>query len=122
MSNNSTLDALSEKIAWRVAEILNDMAAASVEKRAGAQPASHGHLFAIAEAHAIAGGITLSEILGPCRIKRIVEVRQGFMLAAHEAGYSTPEIGRALNGRDHTTVLHGIQRARKRAAEREAAE
>lgn len=32
----------------------------------------------------------------------------------HEAGFSTPMIGRFFGGRDHTTILHGIRAARKR--------
>lgn len=46
------------------------------------------------------------------------EARQRFMRLAYEAGLgSTPQIGRFLGGRDHTTVLHGIRRDRERAAE-----
>jgi len=32
----------------------------------------------------------------------------------HEAGFSTPIIGRFFGGRDHTTILHGIRAALKR--------
>jgi chromosomal replication initiation ATPase DnaA len=37
------------------------------------------------------------------------EIRQRTIL-------STPQIGRALGNRDHTTVLHGIKRHEKRLA------
>lgn len=60
-------------------------------------------------------GITLSQMVGPSRDARAAHARQDAMLAAYEAGYSMSSIGRAFN-RHHTTVLHGIRRARERAA------
>jgi chromosomal replication initiator protein len=47
-------------------------------------------------------------LLGRRRSKDIVTARQMAMyLAREETGASLPQIGRALGGRDHTTVLHG---------------
>ncbi|MDW8070915.1 MAG: helix-turn-helix domain-containing protein, partial [Anaerolineae bacterium] len=41
----------------------------------------------------------------------VVVPRQMVMyLARQEAGASLPEIGQALGGRDHTTVLHGVHK------------
>jgi|YNPNPStandDraft_1061719.scaffolds.fasta_scaffold40324_2 chromosomal replication initiator protein len=56
-------------------------------------------------------GISEEELLGPSRHKEVVVPRQMVMyLARHEAGASLPEIGQALGGRDHTTILHGAQK------------
>lgn len=56
-----------------------------------------------------------SDVLGKCKTKPIAHLRQEIMSLAAEAGYSTPEIGRALN-RDHSTVVHGIKAHRKRVS------
>jgi chromosomal replication initiation ATPase DnaA len=58
-------------------------------------------------------GLTIDLLRGQSRSAPLVRVRQFAMSEARDAGYSLPEIGRALN-RDHTTVLHGIRRHRKR--------
>ncbi len=56
-------------------------------------------------------GITQDELIGPCRQKEFVLPRQIVMyLAREETTASFPEIGQALGGRDHTTVLHGSQK------------
>ena len=67
----------------------------------------------VAELH----GVTVAELRGPIRERRVAWPRQDFMLAANKAGHSLTRIGDYLGGRDHTTVLHGIRRARERAAE-----
>lgn len=55
--------------------------------------------------------ITDKEIKGRRRNKDIVRPRQVAMyLARKETQASLPEIGAALGGRDHTTVLYGIQK------------
>ena len=38
-------------------------------------------------------------------------------LAREETNVSLPQIGRALGGRDHTTVLHGYQKIRAQVEE-----
>jgi chromosomal replication initiation ATPase DnaA len=58
-------------------------------------------------------GLTVDHFKAHDRHRPVAWPRQEFMLAAHEAGYSMPEIGRFLN-RDHTTILHGIRQARAR--------
>ena len=56
-------------------------------------------------------GITQDELIGPSRQKEFVLPRQIVMyLAREETNASFPEIGQALGGRDHTTVLHGNQK------------
>src|SRR3569833_202958 len=57
----------------------------------------------------------VSARLGPTRIQGNAQPacfnRQVAMyLAKHVAGWSTTMIGRFYNGRDHSTVIHGIQR------------
>src|SRR6185437_13504083 len=57
----------------------------------------------------------VSARLGPTRIQGNAQPacfnRQVAMyLAKHVAGWSTTCIGRFYNGRDHSTVIHGIQR------------
>lgn len=56
-------------------------------------------------------GITEQEIISPSRQKELVLPRQIVMyLARTETDASLPEIGSALGGRDHTTVIHGNTR------------
>ena len=56
-------------------------------------------------------GISKEELLGHNRHKEVVVPRQMVMyLARQEAGASLPEIGQALGGRDHTSILHGAQK------------
>lgn len=56
-------------------------------------------------------GVTDKEIQGRQRTKAIVLPRQVAMyLLREETQISLEEIGRAMGGRDHTTVLHGIRK------------
>ena len=53
-------------------------------------------------------GVRADEILGPSRQKEYVLPRHMVMyMAREETTASLPEIGQALGGRDHTTVLYG---------------
>ena len=55
--------------------------------------------------------VSSKEITGRSRRKEIVRPRHVAMyLARQETEASLPEIGEALGGRDHTTVLYGIQK------------
>ncbi len=55
--------------------------------------------------------ISLSEISGKGRRKDLVRPRQIAMyLIREEAGVSLVEIGNVLGGRDHSTVVHGIEK------------
>lgn len=57
-------------------------------------------------------GIRPEDILGERRLKKIARARQRCMLRMkEELKMSASSIGRKL-GRDHSTVLHGIARAR----------
>lgn len=52
--------------------------------------------------------LTPEDLKGPSRSQKIVKPRHIAMyLARQETDASLPQIGKALGGRDHTTVLHG---------------
>lgn len=59
------------------------------------------------------------EITGEGRQRVLVRVRWAIMLIAREYGFSFPHIGRALGGRDHSTVWSGVDQA-KYLVERDA--
>jgi chromosomal replication initiator protein len=55
--------------------------------------------------------VQAKELTGRGRRKEIVRPRHVAMyLARHETEASLPEIGTALGGRDHTTVMYGVQK------------
>jgi hypothetical protein len=62
-------------------------------------------------------GLTVGTLVGKSREQRIVRVRQAIMLIAREqvsdgtTAYSYPQIGRALGGKDHATIIHGCDKA-----------
>ncbi len=65
----------------------------------------------IVEAVAQFYNLETQDLLGRRRSKEIVIARQMAMyLAREETNASFPQIGRALGGRDHTTVLHGYEK------------
>src|SRR5690606_6702512 len=56
-------------------------------------------------------GVTVEAMKGRSRSKEIVAPRQMAMyLLRDETGASLTEIGAQLGGRDHTTVMHGIEK------------
>ncbi|MCC6673893.1 MAG: chromosomal replication initiator protein DnaA [Thermomicrobiales bacterium] len=63
-------------------------------------------------------GVTSEAMKGRNRAQEIVIPRQIAMyLMREETGASLAEIGRALGGRDHTTVIHGIEKIEARLQE-----
>lgn len=57
-------------------------------------------------------GLSPKAVLANRRQTSIVRARWAVAWAAqHATEYSYPRIGRALGGRDHTTVMHGVRRA-----------
>jgi chromosomal replication initiator protein len=63
-------------------------------------------------------GVTSEAMKGRNRAQEIVMPRQIAMyLMREETGASLAEIGRALGGRDHTTVIHGIEKIEGRLQE-----
>ena len=63
-------------------------------------------------------GVKVEDIMGDSRHQKHVRPRQMLMweIKQRSPGISLPQIGRIFNGRDHTTILHGIQRHEKRMA------
>lgn len=59
-------------------------------------------------------GVTVPDVIGPDRRRAVMIPRQAAMRFAALEGWSTPEIGRRLGGRDHSTVFHGIRSAEAR--------
>jgi len=58
--------------------------------------------------------IKKDDILGHCRQKELVHPRQICMyLLKREMNYSYPMIGRILGGKDHTTIMHGVEKVEK---------
>jgi chromosomal replication initiator protein len=55
--------------------------------------------------------VSIEDLKGPRRQKEIVRPRQMVMfLMREEASLSYPKIGRELGGRDHTTVIHAVEK------------
>jgi chromosomal replication initiation ATPase DnaA len=61
------------------------------------------------------GDTAPEKLVGPSKAPSLVTLRHAFMVAAREEmAKSYPLIGRALGGRDHSTVQYGYRTARKR--------
>lgn len=60
-----------------------------------------------------ATGIPAHLFYGRRRTAHISQARQLVYFLAHQSGISLSDIGRAMN-RDHTTIMHGVQREKKR--------
>ena len=61
--------------------------------------------------------ISPADIVGPYRFGHIVRVRQAVAhVAVGQGVHSTPQIGRAIGGRDHTTIIHANRKAKINAA------
>lgn len=62
----------------------------------------------VAERH----GLTFQQLISQKRVKSVARPRQIAMYVMREVcpHLSLPAIGRLLGGRDHTTILHGVQR------------
>ena len=65
---------------------------------------------------ATAHGVAPHRVAGPDRDRPAAQARQDVYLALREAGWTLPQIGKAMN-RDHTTVMSGIAAAQARRAE-----
>jgi hypothetical protein len=66
------------------------------------------------------GGMDTTELVAPCRIGWNVKLRAAVILAAVDVfGKSWSEIGRALGGRNHATMIHAYKAA-ERLAEHDA--
>lgn len=57
------------------------------------------------------------EVVGKRRYKELVYPRQLIMyLLRHELSFSYPKIGKELGGKDHTTIMHGVEKIEKELA------
>lgn len=58
--------------------------------------------------------IERDDLHGSSRLRELVHPRQLLMyLLKHEAGLTYPAIGKELGGRDHTTIMHGVEKITK---------
>jgi hypothetical protein len=62
-------------------------------------------------------GCSIADMQGKSRQRSLVLARHAICLLASEVGHSLPRIGRALGGRDHSTIFHGRDTASARASE-----
>ncbi len=64
-------------------------------------------------ATAAACGLSPTDLVGPSRRQPLVRARQTAMYLCRElTDLSLPKIGRAFGGRDHTTVMHALDRVK----------
>jgi hypothetical protein len=71
----------------------------------------------IAETVCATYGVDYRDLISARRTTSLVRPRQvAYWLARRHTRKSLPEVGRRLGGRDHTTVLHGIDRMEMRLA------
>ncbi|MBI2589868.1 chromosomal replication initiator protein DnaA [Candidatus Berkelbacteria bacterium] len=63
--------------------------------------------------------LEMEELLGKRRLKEFVYPRQIAMyILRYELGYSYPQIGKMLGGKDHTTIMHGVHKIEHQLATR----
>lgn len=55
-------------------------------------------------------GISYDDLIGKRKPAHFVAARDEVIRYMREKGASTPQIGRALGNRDHTTILHHCQK------------
>lgn len=55
-------------------------------------------------------GVGEDELTGPSRCRPLCTYRQVGMTAAHRLGFSFMAIARGFGDRDHTTVMHAVER------------
>lgn len=77
-------------------------------------PSVHNRWKIIALEVAKKHGLTLNDLMSIRRDQASVNARyEAFWRCRHETTMSLPQIGRRFGNRDHTTVLHGIQKHEK---------
>lgn len=72
---------------------------------------------AVAADVAALAGIAVEDIFRPGRQRNVAHARQLVMFILRRAGFSAADIGRALGGLDHSTVLHGVRAEAARRGE-----
>ncbi len=58
-------------------------------------------------------GVAYDDVMGKNKTRKVCAVRQRLFYEFREMGMSLPDIGRFF-GRDHTTVLHGVNMEKER--------
>lgn len=82
-------------------DVLQDL-----QPQQGSAPISPGRILA---ATAEAFGVSIADLEGPSRRQPLARARQVAMYVCRElTDLSLPKIGKLFGGRDHTTVLHGV--------------
>lgn len=76
------------------------------------QPMAHISIREMTRQACAETGQPIPEIMGKSRKAELCRVRERIWLRAHEAGFSSAQIGRVFK-RDHTSILHGIRNARQ---------
>jgi len=75
----------------------------------------------ILDATAKTFGFTLEELCGHSRRRPLVTARQIAMYVMRDmTDFSYPAIAREFGGRDHTTVIHGVEKIGRQMKERRA--
>jgi chromosomal replication initiation ATPase DnaA len=66
----------------------------------------------ILETVATVTGVSVGDLCGPCRMRRLAWPRHlGFHLVKRtRPDLSLPQIGKAFGSRDHTTIMHGLKK------------
>ena len=59
-------------------------------------------------------GVSLFELMGPSRRNKVIEARVDIVVRLKDKGYSYPEIGVMLGGRDHTTIMSLYKKGKKK--------
>lgn len=73
------------------------------------------NVFDVLDAVSQASEISVVDLRGPRRTDDISRPRQVAMALAYEMTLASyPQIGRAMGGRDHTSIVHGYRSAQKR--------
>lgn len=101
-----------EAMEARIADLERRLAA--LDGSAPVAPIAPGSIRQIVQRVASEYAVPVVELVGPSRKRRIVIARQEAMRRALAEGFTSEQVGRALGGRDHSTVLHGAERARDR--------
>ena len=60
------------------------------------------------------GTVTWALIVSMLRLAHIVKARRDVCIRLKELGWSYPAIGRALGGRDHTSIMSMVKDTRKK--------
>ena len=89
------------------ADVLQDLA-----PERGAEPITPDRIFS---ATAASYGVSMADLEGPSRRQPLARARQVAMYLCRElTDLSLPKLGTLFGGRDHTTVLHGVNTVKKR--------